>query len=499
MTPYLSDDWFRLWKVALDEAERLDMNVWIYDENSYPSGFAGGWVPELMPESRGRGLAFREVKPPPKRSDDLWASTASTATPSENVTAKAKAGEALPEGALPRRRRSARGRLALARRPLLREPALARRDREVPRSHPGGLPPRDRRPVRQAGARRLHRRAEHPPRRRLALERDPGPGVPEALGLRPPRPSAQPDRPVGDWRKVRHNYFQVLNEQFIEHWSKPYHDYCETNHLEWTGHYWDHEWPNCVGVPDNMAMYAWHQRPAIDCLMNQYAEDTHAQFGNVRMAQELSSVANQLGMKRTLCEVYGAGGWDLRFEDMKRIGDWLEVLGVNTLDQHLSYVTIRGARKRDHPQSFSYHEPWWDAYHVSAQYFARLSAALSQGEQINPVLVLEPTTTAWMYQGDEAQAQAARRFVLQACSWPWRPPRSSMTSAMRMSSRATARSTGGHLRIGNRTYRQVVLPPVIENLNSQTKAYLDQVGWVATGPLPARRGRRSPHKHRRLV
>ena len=56
-------------------------------------------------------------------------------------------------------------------------------------------------------------------------------------------------------------------------------------------------------------------------------------------SRELSSVANQLGMKRTLCEVYGAGGWDLRFEDMKRIGDWLEVLGVNTLDQHLSYVT----------------------------------------------------------------------------------------------------------------------------------------------------------------
>ena len=55
MTPYLSPEWFRLWKVALGEAERLDMNLWIYDENSYPSGFAGGWVPEVMPESRGRG------------------------------------------------------------------------------------------------------------------------------------------------------------------------------------------------------------------------------------------------------------------------------------------------------------------------------------------------------------------------------------------------------------------------------------------------------------
>jgi hypothetical protein len=65
MTPYLSADWFRLWKVALDEAEKLDMNVWIYDENSYPSGFAGGHVPELMPESRGRGGGRPGGAPPP--------------------------------------------------------------------------------------------------------------------------------------------------------------------------------------------------------------------------------------------------------------------------------------------------------------------------------------------------------------------------------------------------------------------------------------------------
>ena len=45
---------------------------------------------------------------------------------------------------------------------------------------------------------------------------------------------------------------------------------------------------------------------------------------------------------------------------------------------------------------------------------------------------------------------------------------------------------GGHLRIGNRTYRQVVLPPLIENLNSQTKTLLDQVGTSVTGTLPER-------------
>ena len=73
MTPYLSDDWFRLWKRALKEAERLDMNIWIYDENSYPSGFAGGLVPEAMPESRGKGLALREVPAAPKPQEDVFA------------------------------------------------------------------------------------------------------------------------------------------------------------------------------------------------------------------------------------------------------------------------------------------------------------------------------------------------------------------------------------------------------------------------------------------
>jgi hypothetical protein len=485
MTPYLSKDWFRLWKVALNEAERLDMNVWIYDENSYPSGFAGGWVPELMPEARGRGLAFRETKAAPKWSDDLVGVYRLEGETSENVSAKAKAGEVLPKG-----RYLVAAEVRAKNTPWngnrcyvnLLSPGVTEKFLEVT------LEAYRREIGAQFGKRvpgvfcdepNIHPVGDLPWSETLAQAFQQRWGY----NLLDHLPSLT--RPVGDWRKVRHNYFQVLNEQFIEHWSKPYHDYCETNHLEWTGHYWDHEWPNCAGVPDNMAMYAWHQRPAIDCLMNQYAEHTHAQFGNARMPRELSSVANQLGMKRTLCEVYGAGGWDLRLEDMKRIGDWLEVLGVNTLDQHLSYVTIRGARKRDHPQSFSYHEPWWEAYHVSAEYFARLSMALSQGEQVNRVLVLEPTTTAWMYQGDGAKLkEIGDSFFKLVMALEGAQVEYDIGDEDVIARHGSL--DGRHLRIGNRTYQQVVLPPLIENLNSKTKAFLDQVGTVATGMSPER-------------
>lgn len=50
-----------------------------------------------------------------------------------------------------------------------------------------------------------------------------------------------------------------------------------------------------------MAMYAWHQTPAIDMLFNQFDEKSPvAQFGNVRSVKELRSVANQMGYSRTL-------------------------------------------------------------------------------------------------------------------------------------------------------------------------------------------------------
>jgi len=45
VTPYLSAEWFDLWKYAMQKAKQLGLDIWIYDENSYPSGFAGGHVP----------------------------------------------------------------------------------------------------------------------------------------------------------------------------------------------------------------------------------------------------------------------------------------------------------------------------------------------------------------------------------------------------------------------------------------------------------------------
>jgi hypothetical protein len=490
MTPYLSDDWFRLWKVALQEAKRLDMNVWIYDENSYPSGFAGGFVPDAMPESRGRGLHIRQVNQPPELSDDVVGVYELDGDSFENVTKKIRSGRQLPES---------RYLVASVRRAGnspwygnkcyvdLLYPGVTEKFLEVTMDA-------YRRRVGDEFGRRVPGVFTDEPHLRPAGGFPWTDDLPKAFrkrwgySLLDSLPSLS--RPVGDFKRVRHNYFQLVLELFIERWGRPYYEYCQKYGIEFTGHYWEHEWPNCISVPDNMAMSAWQQRQGIDTLMNQYNEGTHAQFGNIRAVKELSSLANQLGRKRTICEAYGAGGWDLRFEDMKRIGDWLYVLGINTLNEHLSYITVRGARKRDHPQSFSYHEPWWPDYHVMASYFTRLSMVLSQGEQYNTVLLIEPTTTAWMYQADSTHREHLGKIgnefqemvvALSKAQVEYDIGCEDIIKRHGGVIHADLADKQGRLvdgwtklHIGYRAYDTVVIPPYTENLNASTVRLLKQ-------------------------
>ena len=41
MTEYLGEDWFTATAACIDEAEKQGMHAWCYDENGWPSGFAG--------------------------------------------------------------------------------------------------------------------------------------------------------------------------------------------------------------------------------------------------------------------------------------------------------------------------------------------------------------------------------------------------------------------------------------------------------------------------
>lgn len=473
VTPYLSDKWFELWGLALDIARQRDLLVWIYDENSYPSGFAGGFVCEALPDSRCRGLVVKEGQKPPAVDDTLYGLWSRGPDGLRDVTDDARAGKALPDGdyvwAIFQQAEDSPWYAGWFH-PDLLQPGVTQKFLEVTldayKSHFGD----------EFGKRIPGSFTDEPHLRRVGDIHWTGDLEEQfqqrwGVSFRDGLPLLKAEGEAA--RTFRFRYFQLLNDLFIERWGKPYYEYCEQNKLEMTGHYWEHEWPNCATVPDNMAMAAWQQRPGIDILCNQYAEHTHAQFGNTRSVIELASVANQLGRERTLCEVYGASGSEMTFGDYKRQGDWISVLGVNTLNQHLSFISIRGSRKRDHPPTFSWHSPWMDEYAVLARYFARVDWCMSAGRQENDTLILEPTTTAWMYHFGEKNLleSLGNRFQSLVVNL------AQAQAEFDIGSESILRDHGDvgqdiHGKplfiVGKARYRVVVIPPETRNLNRKT-------------------------------
>jgi hypothetical protein len=54
---YLGEDWEHALRICLEEAERRGMDVWLYDENHYPSGPAGGLLPCRYPDRTMKSMA----------------------------------------------------------------------------------------------------------------------------------------------------------------------------------------------------------------------------------------------------------------------------------------------------------------------------------------------------------------------------------------------------------------------------------------------------------
>ncbi len=485
ITSYLSEEWFSLCKHTVEKAKELEMDVWLYDENSYPSGFAGGHVPAEMPESynQGQGLLLKQVETLAENADSFFLVLKQQGSKYIDITnqldkEKDQSGNYFLYEKKYYKKEAWHGGYSYV--DLLYEGVtdkfieltMSGHEKsigsEFGKSVPGIFT--DEPNISSPGGIRWTPSLFKDFQKRWGYD------------LKTKLPSLSFE--IGEWKRIRHNYYTTLLELFIERWSKPWNDYTEKNNLNWTGHYWEHGWPNPMHGGDNMAMYAWHQMPAIDILMNQYSEKVNAQFGNVRSVKELRSVANQMGRKRTLSETYGAGGWDLRFEDMKRIGDWEYVLGVNFLNQHLSYMTLEGARKKDHPQSFSYHEPWWENYKVQGDYFARLSLALSSGDQINKILVIEPTSTAWMYFSQiqtnnkySALGPDFQNFLLQLEQY-----QIEYDLASENIMKDIGRNKEDNFIVGKRSYKLIIIPPGLENLDKTThellKTYLQNGGQV---------------------
>ncbi len=183
---------------------------------------------------------------------------------------------------------------------------------------------------------------------------------------------------------VKWHYVELLQQLFIENWAKPCEDWCRENKLILTGHYLHEDCLTAqVAMCGSIMRYYEHMEyPGIDLLTENNK--------NFWVAKQLDSAARQVGQYWRLSELDGCTGWQMPFAGHKAIGDWQALFGINLRCPHLSWYTMEGEAKRDFPASIFHQSPWYREYALVEEYFARIAVVMSEGTPACDLLVLNP-------------------------------------------------------------------------------------------------------------
>lgn len=200
------------------------------------------------------------------------------------------------------------------------------------------------------------------------------------------------DMTGGGVSKVRYYYHDHVCERFVSAYVDIYGKWCRENDIYLTGHMWEENKlrRQTAAIGEAMRAYRSFGIPGVDMLCDLREYDT------VKQAQ---SMAHQNGYEGVLSELYGVTNWDFDFRKHKEQGDWMAALGVTVRVQHLSWVSMKGSAKRDYPASLNYQVPWYKEYAYIENHFARLNTAMTRGKAKVNVAVIHPIESYWMNWG----------------------------------------------------------------------------------------------------
>jgi hypothetical protein len=415
-TVYMGESWMRMTRLAALEARRLGMEAWLYDEDRWPSGTAGGKVPAARgDQARCKGLTLE-------------------------VCDGGKTGREPGEGLLIRYRARVQGmailsfhRLEKGETPEPGEKLLIVRQEVSGKSDwfNGEAPPDNLNPE------SVRCFIEETHERYKAVVGDLfGTTIPGIFTDEPSLHDRHASFPgnrgwipwtsgFGDYflerrgydpldlipcvyfngeqsPKIRHDYWRTITERYAESYSGEIGKWCRENGIAYTGHFLQEDKLGLASRVNGAVMphYAHQDVPGIDILCE--ATDEYL------TVKQCSSVARQYGKPAVLSETYGCTGWAFNFEGQKWLGDWQYALGVNRLVKHMALYTLKGCGKRDYPPSFNYNNGRWGNERIIGDYFGRISSLLMEGVPVRDVVVLHPASSAWSRLGCDPYGNPVR-------------------------------------------------------------------------------------------
>lgn len=200
---------------------------------------------------------------------------------------------------------------------------------------------------------------------------------------------------------LRYHYHDHVCERFVNAFADNCGKWCSEHGLKLTGHMMEEPTlkSQTAALGETMRSYRSFGIPGIDMLCGDLEYTT---------AKQAQSAVHQYGREGMVSELYGVTNWDFDFRDHKFHGDWQAALGVTVRVPHLSWMTMAGEAKRDYPASINYQSPWWEKYSWVEDHFARLNTAMTRGKAMVRVGVIHPVESYWLHWGPAEQTALLR-------------------------------------------------------------------------------------------
>ena len=206
------------------------------------------------------------------------------------------------------------------------------------------------------------------------------------------------DLPNGKMSEVRYHYHDHICERFVQAFTDNIGTWCENNGIMLTGHMMDEPtlYSQTKALGEAMRCYRRFTLPGIDMLVDRHELNT---------AKQAQSAVHQYGREGMMSEEYGVTDWDFDFRHHKLQGDWQAALGVTLRVPHLSWVSMEGEAKRDYPASINYQSPWYKEYPFVENHFARVNTLMTRGKPLVRVAVIHPIESYWLHYGPQDRNQ----------------------------------------------------------------------------------------------
>ncbi|MGA2327362.1 MAG: glycosyl hydrolase [Bryobacteraceae bacterium] len=192
--------------------------------------------------------------------------------------------------------------------------------------------------------------------------------------------------------KVRCDYFEEFTKLYADAWFRQLADWCGRHNLKLTGHT-NEELYDIYNQGDYFRTWRLAQKPGTD---NEDFRYTWPRVIGSWKPKQLSSVTHVYGKPRAMVEALGGAGWTVTLDQARYGVNMLAVYGINSFVFHLfHYAQDTRESMDDWPNSWFYQNPYWKYFKKLADYTRRLSFMGSQGEHVAGIAVLYPVEEVW--------------------------------------------------------------------------------------------------------